>query len=155
MLYYGQTLFCEFMKNQKSTPLTLIENYGLHAPLFGAIPTLADYEQFLLLHAQKEIALFTVDIKQELALLEDPLCMLCICVPTLGFTDPALDYMLSPCFALPLSIDGVHAKDPQAIQANLFGTDLAGNDYPLLANAQGKIDLPPFMKLRSDLRNHT
>ncbi len=142
------------MKNQWSAPCSLVDNYGLHAHSFGAVASLADYQQFHLLHQRNEICLFDVNIVQELEILRsDPQAMVCICVPTCGFTDPALDYILSPCFALPVAINGLVAKEEKSIRALAIGTDIAGNEYPLLTNAQGKIDFALIEKTFNDKKD--
>ncbi len=123
------------------------EKYGLHGGFFGTLPVLEDY-QSLLLHPDN---LFAFDITHELELLSiHQGAMLTISVPTCGYTDPAMDYLIAPMFALPSIMDGCVAKTPGQLIAHVMGTDIRGNRYPLFTQEQGKIDFTLIEKTLND-----
>ncbi|MGD9590902.1 MAG: type I secretion C-terminal target domain-containing protein [Candidatus Berkiella sp.] len=134
------------MNNQFSMA-GVIEQYGLHACAFGAIPFINDYERFLQLQDQGEYRLFAINIQKELKLVKsNPNARLCISVPTRGFTDPLLDYVSKPLFAIPTLIDGAIAKEFNTIHANVTVTDIAQNHYPLLKTKNSDISFEQIEK---------
>lgn len=117
----------------------LYAKFGLQGLAFATLPDTNRYQLF----KQKEKGLITLDIQKELALLaSNPSSKLCITVPTIGFTDPLLDYSPVPRFAFPISINGLVADedDHRSAKAFVYGTDLAGNHYPLLRDQRNRID---------------
>ncbi|MCS5709828.1 hypothetical protein [Candidatus Berkiella aquae] len=119
---------------------TLYAKYGLQGQSFAILPTLKAYR----LLKQKPFDRVIFDIQKEISLLASmPGSTLRITVPTIGFTDLILDYAPWPRFAIPLSVNGYVANENNKIPAKImaWGKDIAGNDYPLLTNPDGKIDL--------------
>ncbi len=117
-------------------------NIGLHASYFAKLPALAEYEQLKALSSRGVYTSFSINIENALALLAQfPLSELHISVPTLGFTDPTMDYCLEPQFAVPISLRGAVAQNHDMhILPRLLACDIAGNEYPLLNGPLGTID---------------
>lgn len=113
-------------------------SYGLQGQSFATLPSLRGYQLF----KQQEQNVITLDIQKELTALTSPSDTLHITVPTLGFTDPHLDYLPLPQFAIPLSLNGYAADDKNSIsaKAQVFGTDISGRRYPLIRNHNNKVD---------------
>ncbi len=119
----------------------LYAHFGLQGRALATLPDLKRYQLF----KQKEKGLITLDIQKELAILAgSPSSTLSVTVPTLGFTDPLLDYSPAPRFAFPVSINGFVADEDNhsAAKAAVFGTDLANNQYPLLRDQQNRVNYP-------------
>ncbi|MGE3318513.1 MAG: hypothetical protein AB7I18_04380 [Candidatus Berkiella sp.] len=118
--------------------------YGLQGEAFGTLPTLKAYQFF-----KQEKNIVTLNIQQELAALKEPLSTLHITVPTVGFTDPLLDYSPIPRFAIPLSINGYVADEANqlAATATVVANDIAGGSYPLLPEAEAHAAEPVFTTL--------
>lgn len=117
----------------------LYAKFGLQGLAFATLPDLKRYQLF----KQKEKGLVTLDIQKELVILaNNPSSTLHVTVPTVGFTDPLLDYSPVPRFAFPLSINGFVADENQhsVAKADVFGTDLADNYYPLLRDQHNRVD---------------
>lgn len=112
--------------------------YGLQGPNFAMLPNIQEYG----LLKQKATGLVTLDIRKELAALQSATDTLHITVPTIGFTDPLLDYSPVPRFGILLSINGLIAfeKSDISAKAQVFATDITGAQYPLLRNPNNKID---------------
>ncbi|MBI2792694.1 MAG: type I secretion C-terminal target domain-containing protein [Gammaproteobacteria bacterium] len=123
--------------------LNLCAKFGLHEGHFAELPSLMEYQQGKAVYGNSHNTWLSIDITSELALLgKNEGQELCVSVPMLGFTDPALDYSLLPMFAIPFSIHGLVALDenPGLSRAKVMARDIADNLYPLLTCPKGKID---------------
>lgn len=98
--------------------------YGLNGQAFATLPNLKRYRLF----KQKEKHIVTLDIQKEIAALTSKTDTLQVTVPTMGFTDPLLDYSALPRFAIPLSINGYVAdeENPGKAKATVWGKDISG-----------------------------
>lgn len=115
--------------------------YGHHSPTFGALANYADFHEAIAKLGFENF--IQVDLTEVLGLIHaQPDALLEIKVPTLGFTDPAFDFDLRPWFATPLSLNGFGAgKDKLSSKPfEMKGTDILGNEYPLLFNEKGHLD---------------
>ncbi len=112
--------------------------FGLQGPSFATLPDSHEYGLF----KQKASGLVTLDIQKELAALQSATDTLHITVPTIGFTDPLLDYSPVPRFGILLSINGLIAnhKNDLGAKAQVFATDITGLQYPLLRNSNNTVD---------------
>ncbi|MBS0287120.1 MAG: hypothetical protein JSR17_07480 [Proteobacteria bacterium] len=121
--------------------ISLNAKYGLHAFNLGKLPTLSEYQKLQDLQEKGVLQLFAFTLENEFELLaKNATAELCLSFPTLGFTDPAMDYSLAPQFAIPVMINGLVSKETTAFRAKLVVTDIGGTDYPLCISNEGTID---------------
>lgn len=138
--------------HNKGLSVSLSAKYGLHAFNLGKLPTLLEYEKLQHLHESGLLTLFAFTLEKEFELIaQTTQAKLYLSFPTLGFTDPALDYSITPQFAVPVMVKGLVAIENSDFRAKLIATDIGANDYPLCISKQGNID---FALIEKSLSPH-
>jgi len=133
------------LQTNRLSKVPLSAKFGLHYGYLGALPTLEELVHIKSLVKDFGYQLLSLDISSLITKVDKQRnATLQLSVPTLGFTDPAFDYEVTPWFAVPLVINGFVSKSDSLLSpvAQIYVTDIINNQYLLAFDTKGRVDYP-------------